>query len=227
MKGFWLYLISITVFFTVSCNNDDFEEIRIHWVVLSDISKVDFEETPIKLYFSNANNDKIFQLLPNKTEIIKIPKGMYLWSQSWPMEFMMYIYPAKRMDEYRFRGYGAMEIFIYNHWPTEKNEYSITLLPNEKFLAYHLTKHRDNMVYTFFSRSNRINLNISEVPRIDVEDSILLKEIMLIMETNNLEAFYFSRPGFQMPGITINHWGFIVDSKLNENGIIMLTSQGN
>jgi len=67
MKKYWLCLISVVVFFTVSCNKNT-SVIKIDWVVLCDISDVDFNEMPIELEFSNENTDQTFKLIPNRTK---------------------------------------------------------------------------------------------------------------------------------------------------------------
>jgi len=232
MKKCWLCLSSFIIIYLFSCNFSD--KINIEWIVLCDISSLDFIKTPIEIGFINdKGKEKIFKLTPNKTREINLPMGMVLYSIA-QMGVVVYIYPDNyanfidgNKDEERFRKYGIMEIFLYNPYPVEKTEKSLTLLQHEKILLYYYSMFKDGIVYRFFSKNNYINIDTDKIEEIIVDEENYIDNILEIMRINKLSICYDSKSSYPFQSDSFsNYTGFFVHSNLSNNRIILLPSFG-
>ena len=179
MKKFWLCLLSVVVILFSSCTNRNVETINIEWVVLGDISGIGFFERPIRLGFrGGSGNSSSFQLCPERTNRIRLQRGMDIFTWGVSGDFDMEIYPLNVPGLHqRLWNYGAMEIFLHQLWRYERTENSITLMPHERVLFYFHSFFRGGREYLVFSRNNEMSFDVDTMTRIDVGEFLVLQEV--------------------------------------------------
>ena len=225
MKKCLLFLISLVLLFASSCIGDSkTQTITIDWVVVHDISHINFRETPVRLQFNEGYETMEFQLIPNNTHRISVRDGLQFSGLGRPWDIEVEFFP----NAWELLERGKMEIFLYDSAIIEQAENSVTLLPSEKILMYIYTVIWNDRRYQFFSRSNRINTDTDSLSNIDVS-GYLWEEILEMMAEKKINSFYASGP---IPisaradprlraGEKVILVGFIVKSRLGE-GLIRL-----
>ena len=196
MKKFWFCLISFLALFLLSCSGD----VEIEWVVMCDISDIDFNRIPIEIVFSNENSGKkeTFRLVPNETKKIRLKRNMGISEIGLSGNFSWFIYPrhweaydAGKAHSNLLIEYGKIEIYISYMWPVEEYESSVTLIPHERVVLYRYCVRDGEVEYRFYSENNRINTNRDTLFNID-EHYQTYDRIHEILLENNIYECYFS-----------------------------------
>jgi len=152
---------------------------------------------------------------------------MHSYERGWPLAFNMFIYPLdvpgmKRDD------YERLEIFLFQLWLIEETENSVTLVPNEKVMAYYYSMYENGREYKIFSKNNHINIDINIIKEINADSDTYYGRILEIMKENDLDICYYSEPIEKLwPMIHYESYqGYIAESKFSKDGCILLTTEG-